>query len=125
MQIGLNKDFEKEYPSTGIKGFNMRESIAIFLALGAMGGLGYLLWLHTDLEYAHIVYAVLPVGAIIVFAICYRYQGELSLLELLRAMAWERKTKVLYYSAEEFDMKQTRVFSMTRKTKKKGGRRIK
>ena len=127
MQIKQNKDFEKEYPSPGIKGFDLRQSLAIFLALAVMGGLGYLLWLHTNLRPENIVYAVFPVGGIIIFALCFRYQGELSLLALIKAMIWGRKTRLLLYSADEYDVKSTEKFSMTRNEKamKKRRRKIK
>ena len=84
MKININKDFLKEYKNDFWKGFSMTDIIHIaegFLCAGAVVA-GLVLGFKIPITIA--IYCAVPVAAPVIFIGFYKYQGYLSVKELVK-----------------------------------------
>ena len=115
MQITMNKDLEKEYPDNGFKGLTMTQTLSLVIAAVTTTGIGVFLFLHTALRPNTCVYISLPVGAAMIVIGCYRYQGEMSVFRLMQNIIRTQESGKLIYTCEDWDIRNTRIYSMQRK----------
>lgn len=84
MKININKDFLKEYKNDFWKGFSMTDIVHIaegFLCAGAVVA-GLVIGFKIPITIA--IYCAVPVAAPVIFIGFYKYQGYLSVKELVK-----------------------------------------
>lgn len=101
MKININKDFLKEYKNDFWKGFSMTDIVHIaegFLCAGAVVA-GLVIGFKIPIPIA--IYCAVPVAAPVIFIGFYKYQGYLSVKELVKEYMYTGNTKRLLYESEE------------------------
>ncbi len=101
MKININNDFLKEYKNDFWKGFSMTDIVHIaegFLCAGAVVA-GLVLGFKIPITIA--IYCAVPVAAPVIFIGFYKYQGYLSVKELVKEYMYTGNTKRLLYESEE------------------------
>ncbi|MDD6667750.1 MAG: PrgI family protein [Lachnospiraceae bacterium] len=111
MTIQINKDFLTEYKDDVWKGFNARELISIITGGATAFGVVILLYYFTKMNPATLVYFAVPFAIPAVGIGFYRFQGYLSLTDLLKEMMYTWYTKELHSESEE-DVPGTTIFTM-------------
>lgn len=100
MIININKDFEKAYKDDAWRGFSLKEVICILIALMFLSGVIFLLWKIIKLPPDIAVYIGMPFTIPILAVGFFKYK-EMSPMELIVAMRYEWKTRLLCYDADE------------------------
>lgn len=118
MKIAINKDIEEAYKDEFFKGFTLRETAYIVIALTVMIGVTVLLYLVFGLNLSVGVYIGAPLGLPFVFIGFKKYQG-LTLSEYLREKSYRKKTRILLYEADELPDKRKEFFVIKTKEKRR------
>lgn len=101
MIIELNKDFLKEYKDNAWKGFSTKELISIAGAGAVTVIVDVLLYKVANIDIATGVYIALPVAFPVLLIGFFKFQGFLSVPELLKEALYYTKTKELLYDSHE------------------------
>lgn len=104
MNININKDFEREYKDDSFRGFSMKEALCIGCALCVAAVTSIFLYYRFQIPLNLVLYAGLPPAVPFLFFGFYRYQ-DLSAAAFLKELFFERRTRVLSYSAGEYAVK--------------------
>lgn len=121
MQIEIKKDIENEYKDELIKGFSVKEAIALGVAGIVALCIALPLWFYFGISVEQAIYiavaCVLPILAMGFLKI----QGQ-SPLKFLMEVIYESRVKILTYDADELP-ENTKVVSMYREPEKKRRRK--
>lgn len=121
MRIPINKEIEEAYKDQFIRGFSVRETGYIALALCIIFGVAFLVWHFFRLPINFCAYVGIPFGIPALLVGFKKYQG-LTVTEYIKEIMYENKIKVLLYDADELP-KGVHFYIMVRDKKKKGWRR--
>lgn len=121
MRIPINKEIEEAYKDQFIRGFSIRETGYIALALGIIFGVAFFVWHFFELPINFCAYIGMPFGVPALLVGFKKFQG-LTVTEYIKEIMYENKIKVLLYDADELP-EGTHFYIMIRDTKKKKGRR--
>lgn len=112
MIIPINKDFEKAYENDGWKGFTWKQLLIGGCALAITLGVALLLYLKFRIAPVACVYICTPLLGGIIFLGLFKYQRELSLIQLLRCALFTEKTKELSMILEEYNPEEQSIYTM-------------
>ena len=84
MKININKDFLKEYKNDFWKGFSMTDIVHIAEGFICAGAVVAVLVLGFKIPLTIAIYCAVPVAAPVIFIGFYKYQGYLSVKELVK-----------------------------------------
>lgn len=101
MQIKVNKDFLTEYKDEFWKGFSVQEAISIATASGIVAGMVFVLHRQFGISPANAVYLGVPAAMPVLAVGFYKYQGYMSLPELIRQIYFTYKCRELVFGAGE------------------------
>lgn len=101
MKININKDFLQEYKNDLWKGFSGTEIVHIAEGFICVGLVVAGLYFGMNIPIATAIYVAVPVAAPVVFVGFYKYQGYLSVKELISEALFVSKTKRILYESEE------------------------
>lgn len=100
MKININKDFEEAYKENFFKGFTMKETFCIALALAIAIGVAAFFTITFSLPINVSIYLGLPFAAPVLIIGFKKFQG-LTLVEYIKELIYENQIKELYYDADE------------------------
>lgn len=103
MKINVNKDFLKEYKNDFWKGFSATDIVHITEGFMCAGAVVAVLVLGFKIPLTIAIYCAVPVAAPVIFIGFYKYQGYLSVKELVKEYMYTSKTKRLAYESEEIE----------------------
>ena len=103
MKINVNKDFLKEYKNDFWKGFSATDIVHITEGFMCAGAVVAVLVLGFKIPLTIAIYCAVPVAAPGIFIGFYKYQGYLSVKELVKEYMYTSKTKRLAYESEEIE----------------------
>jgi len=121
MRIPINKEIEKAYKDQFMRGFSAKECVYIAVSLGIIGGIAFLVERIFHLPINFCVYIGIPFGIPTMLIGFVEIQG-LTLIEYIKEIIYEYKTKELYYDADELP-EMTHVYKMQKYEPKKAGKR--
>lgn len=122
MIIDLNKDFLKEYKDDAWKGFSTKELLCLIAGVAVVVLIDVALVLNFNMNPATGIYIALPVAVPIMVWGFFKYQGFLSVSDLLREYFYHNDTSVLEYDSCETGREKAAfkiVHEQNRKKKKK------
>lgn len=100
MDIKINKDIAKDYPTDVWKGFTLRQIFCILAALILGAGSVLLLYFGAGVNIHAAVYLAIPISSPLILIEFLSYKG-LPVLDYLRERIRLADQPVLYYQAEE------------------------
>lgn len=121
MRIPINKEIEVAYKDQFIRGFSIRETGYIALALGIVFVVGFIVWHFFRLPINLCAYIGMPF-AVPPILIGFKYIQGLTLVEYIKEILYEKKIKELTYDASELPENQY-CYQMEKSSKKKRGKR--
>lgn len=110
MIIELNKDFLKEYKDNAWKGFSTKELLCIIVAVIVAVIIDVCVFTYTSLDAATGIYIAFPFALPVIVWGFYKYQGFLSLSELIKELMYCNKTAVLDYDSGEASKDVLKVY---------------
>ena len=113
MRIPINKEIEEAYKDQFMKGFSIRETGYIALAIGIIFGIGTLVWFIFGLPINICAYIGMPFGFTVLFIGFKKFQG-LTLIEYIKEILYENKIKILTYDADEIPI-ESDVYNMEKR----------
>ena len=120
MRIPINKDLEEDYKDQLFAGYSLVEMIWISIGGVMMIGAAYCFHKYLDLPLETSIYIGVPFAAPAIFLGFKKIQG-LTVWEYLKELDYERKTRLLFYDADE--MPDSHYVYRMKKSKKRGRRR--
>ena len=100
MNIPINKNIEEEYKDEFVKGFSLRESITIGIAILIVILVGVFCWWKFKIAINICAYIGMPFAAPVLL-LGFKKPYGMHLEKFLKEVIWEKKTKLLVYEASE------------------------
>ena len=110
MNININRDFLHEYKDNAWRGFTAKEIASIAVGAGIAITVAFLVYNFAKIPMAACMYIAIPFAVVPILIGFYKYQGEMGIIELIRAMRYTRKCQTITFEGE--DLESESVFSM-------------
>ncbi len=113
MQIPINKDIEEAYRDEVMKGFSLRELVAVAVSGVLVVGIAAFAWWKFQMSPDIGVFIGIPFAIPVILAGFKKYQG-LTAMQYAKEILYEYQTRVLVYDADELPPDVGKIFSMQR-----------
>ena len=103
MNININRDFLHDYKDNAWRGFSAKELLSITIGVGIGISLAFIVYNVAHIPMAACVYVAIPAAFPVILIGFYKYQGDMNIMELLKAIRFTKKCGILLFEGDDFE----------------------